>query len=278
MDVRLVIALTLTGCTSGTCEKLLEEDFVLDAELTADWVDAAGGDCEVACELAYENGSLQVTRVDVCELDTGDTGDTGGGAHVYCEGHAAQSCDGGRRPLGHVETRARGRTALGRRLATMASLEAASVTAFLELATQVACPTLAARCRAAAEDERRHARMVGALARRHGGRVPRPRRTASAADPVTHNAVEGCVHEAWAAMECHLLARHPVVGRLFAALAEDETRHAQLAWDLHAWWLARVDPARATAARRAQRHALAALAARGPIPAAFAGRLAAQAL
>ncbi len=81
-----------------------------------------------------------------------------------------------------------------------------------------------------------------------------------------NNAVEGCVHEAWAAVRAAWLARHamtPTLRQVYTEIAADEARHAQLAWDLHTWFLGQVDPAQRdqlAAARRAAITGLPALA------------------
>jgi hypothetical protein len=64
------------------------------------------------------------------------------------------------------------------------------------------------------------------------------------------NAVEGCVRETYGALLATWQARaaaEPRVRAMMAAVAVDETRHAQLAWDLDAWrnavWVAPNDVA-----------------------------------
>jgi hypothetical protein len=50
------------------------------------------------------------------------------------------------------------------------------------------------------------------------------------------NAREGCVGETWAALVAHVQGRCAATARArqqFRRIAEDETRHAELAWDLH---------------------------------------------
>jgi hypothetical protein len=99
----------------------------------------------------------------------------------------------------------------------------------------------------AARDEVRHARVTAAIA---GVPVRRPRvRTLplrSLAAIARDNAVEGCVHETWAAAVAHL-EPHPA----YRSIARDEVDHAQLAWDIDAWLgeRARPDLRRRAAAR-----------------------------
>ena len=123
---------------------------------------------------------------------------------------------------------------------------------------------LIARTRAAAKDEVRHARVTRVLARRRGavtakavvGEAPRP----SLARVALENAVEGCVRETYGALLATWQAAHAGDARIRKAMtriAEDETRHAALSWDIHAWALgklslsarARVEGARREAAR-----------------------------
>jgi len=132
--------------------------------------------------------------------------------------------------------------------------------AFRELAQWLAghdAPAeLVDRCLAAADDEVEHADALTALAAREGAEVP-----ACATDPASddlfsvalHNAVEGCVSEAFGA----LIAAHqaeqaddPRLRELLRTIADDELRHAQLAWDLHAWLWPRLTAPAATSARR----------------------------
>jgi hypothetical protein len=170
---------------------------------------------------------------------------------IRCSGQAAPECIGGRRPQGHQRRSATARDAIGRTLAEQAHLEAASVRSFLELAHQLrtwkAPGELVARCLAAAEDERRHARVLGELARERGAAVPsawaEPAPDAIVAAAL-HNATEGCVLETWAALLAHVQAERATTLELrtaFATIASDETRHAQLAWDLDAWFSTQLD-------------------------------------
>jgi rubrerythrin len=186
---------------------------------------------------------------------------TGTGYEYFCEG---------RRPLGHVEGGDEECSdALGRTLAAMAHLEAASVVAFEQLAAQLrgfdAPRELIERCGIAASEERAHARWLTMLAVRRGAVVPEVTQTSATSsllDVALHNAVEGCVHETFAA----LLAAHrerrassPTLRRVFAKLAIDEAGHAQLAWDIHAWLQTQLAPAQAQAVVEAQQQALARL-------------------
>jgi hypothetical protein len=52
------------------------------------------------------------------------------------------------------------------------------------------------------------------------------------------NAVEGCVRETYGALVAHHQAAHAQdeeIRALMRRIADDETRHAQLSWDIAAW-------------------------------------------
>lgn len=139
-------------------------------------------------------------------------------------------------------------------LARAAHDEAASVVAFValgcELAAHGAPRELLAAIEAAAFDEVRHEEAVSALARLYGAERPAltivdtPVRDLLAI--AVENAVEGCVGETWAALAAAHQARRaadPEVRALYAEIAADETRHAELAWALDAWLMGQLGPA-----------------------------------
>jgi hypothetical protein len=156
-------------------------------------------------------------------------------------------------------------------LAEMAGLEAASVVAFrrfaIELASFGAPRALVRSAERAAHDEVRHARVVGRLARRRGAK--RGRLEVARAEPrsleafAIENAVEGCVRECFGALVAtHQAAnaRDPEVRRALSAIAEDETRHAALAWEVARWVTPRLRPSERARVARAMRGAFEALA------------------
>lgn len=178
-------------------------------------------------------------------------------------------CEGRR----HACVRSRGGQGIDARvtlwLARAAHDEAASVYAFValgcELAAHGAPRELLEAIDAAALDEVRHAEAVSELARRHGADIPAleivetPIRDLLAI--AVENAVEGCVGETWAALSAAhqgRFAADPEVRALYAAIAADEIRHAELAWAIDAWLMGQLGPAsramvataRRTAARR----------------------------
>ena len=160
----------------------------------------------------------------------------------------------GRRPAGFEEAVLES-TAARELLVATAELEQASIDAFVRLARELAhhrAPAaLVARAREAAQDERRHARAMRLLAVRFGAeggasrRRMRPRRVPRLADVLVENAVEGCVRETFGALMAHVQARRAsdqAVGHTMARIAVDESRHASLAWDVHAWGIGRLSP------------------------------------
>lgn len=156
---------------------------------------------------------------------------------------------------------------LGAFLASSAYLEAASVHAFRWMAEEIEAhglgDDLAAWARRAAREEARHARMMTSLARTLGHptipKVKKPRcRMRSLEAMALENAVEGCVRETYGALLATFQATHahdPRVRATFAAIAEDETSHAALAWSLAEALEARLDPAARKRVHTARTHA-----------------------
>ncbi|MCY1007045.1 ferritin-like domain-containing protein [Nannocystis pusilla] len=156
-------------------------------------------------------------------------------------------CKGGRRPAGlRSEGRGGGDDPVARWFAEVAHLEAASVPAFERLAAELrehhAPAELITAALRATVDEARHADLLGAIAKRLGGRPSpvelAPARSRSLVELALENAVEGCVGETWAA----LLAAHqarvaedPEIRACMAEVAADEAAHADLAWAVDAW-------------------------------------------
>jgi hypothetical protein len=287
MDVRLALltilaAVPLTGCSSVLGCNPADEEFGVDAGVAAAMLDelvetyeVSGWDqleCEAVCRESYEaTRGWHASSVDSCELTLPENPDgSGTPGNVICTGIGLEYICEGRRPLGHVErSDERCTDPLGRTLATMAYLEAASVLAFEQLASQLsgfeAPDELIERCLVAASDERAHTRWLTMLAQRHGASVPIAAQTPASSellDVALHNAVEGCVHETFAALLAACRAQRatsPVLRRVFAKIAIDEAGHGQLAWDIHAWLQTRLDAEGAASVAAAQRLALARL-------------------
>jgi hypothetical protein len=160
-------------------------------------------------------------------------------------------------------------------LAERAYLEAVSVHAFdtleRELAAHGAPASLLRDVRRAWRDEVRHTAMMSRLARRFGG-TPRPfeappaSATRSLLAIAVENAVEGCVRETYGAVVGLVearMSRDPGVRRAMRSIAEDECRHAELAWAVARWMLPRLTPAERETVERAMQEAVAGLAREG---------------
>lgn len=156
--------------------------------------------------------------------------------HTICEGRR-HACIASRGALG---------AGAGAFLARAAHDEAASVHAFTALARELAghgAPAgLLARIEAARGDEERHAAVVGGLALARGAEARSPSVVEMAARDLlaiaVENAVEGCVGETWAALVAAHQARYAAeaeVREVYAEIAADEARHAELAWSIDAW-------------------------------------------
>lgn len=158
------------------------------------------------------------------------------------------SGSGGRKPHGLVKPKtAKASTELGAYFAGLAHDETASVAAFermhVELSVHHAPMSLLAAATRSLHDERRHARMMARLALRHGAPVPTPRIRKRGAPRklraiARENAVEGCVRETFGALLAHFQAEHaeqPALRQTFKRIAADETRHAELAWNVARW-------------------------------------------
>ncbi|MBT9560210.1 MAG: ferritin-like domain-containing protein [Myxococcales bacterium] len=182
---------------------------------------------------------------------------------------------GGARPP--LRTRARVDAATSSWVSHAAGLERLSVHAFTHLGRQLdrfrAPLGLRQRVQRARNDERRHARQMTALGRELGAaprvvQVALPERL-SLVDLAIENAVHGCLEETWGALLLHhqaATASRREHRRLFAQIAEDETRHAALSWELHAWALARLKGQDRAAVLSAMAAGLAALRARAAAP------------
>jgi hypothetical protein len=157
------------------------------------------------------------------------------------------------------------REALARAYVEDALAEHASVASFgrlaLELMALGAPADLVAAAHEAALDEVRHARIAFGLASAFGGAPLRPgpfplKDLSLHSDLASFAAaavVEGCVGETLAALllsERAVRARDPRVSSALASMAEDEARHAELAWRVLSWALA-VGGAEVTDAARA---------------------------
>lgn len=203
---------------------------------------------------------------------------------VVCVTHPPP-CEG-RRPVGLRWAERTETSGFLLHLADAAWLEAASVDAFRvvrrELRAHGAPRRLLRAASRSKRDERRHARVTRALARRFGARVPSVERDESPPRSLEafaiDNAVEGCVRETWGALIAlrqATRASEPSVRAELRRIARDETRHAELAWAIDRWLGPRLSTAQRRRVREARISAVAELAreVRVALPAAERERL-----
>jgi hypothetical protein len=151
--------------------------------------------------------------------------------------------------------------------------EHASVASFgrfvLELLAFGAPPELVRDALAAAADEVRHAQVCFGVAIQLDGQAQGPgaldladmQLATSLAEAAAAAVREGCVGETLAAAHAAAAARQttdPALAQALAAIADDEARHAALAWRFVQWACGQGDPAVAPAVRAAFAAALAA--------------------
>ncbi|MFO0586591.1 MAG: ferritin-like domain-containing protein [Polyangiaceae bacterium] len=192
-------------------------------------------------------------------------------ATVSCERMERSFSGAGRRPPGLCPSEGASLPGdAGAHLAGAAELEAASVTAFRVLGRELvrlhAPKRLVRGASRAAREEIRHAREMRALARRRGTLAgapkiePRPLRDLESL--AIDNAVEGCVRETYGALIAtwqSKAAQDRHVRDTMSRIAEDETRHAALSWEIAAWADLRLDRASRARVRSAVQTALLAL-------------------
>jgi hypothetical protein len=214
-----------------------------------------------ACDPFCNNGGCQLVEVDAQQL-------------VRCWSPCT-----GRRPAGLVVRKRRVRPGVAAYLEEIAYLEAVSIAAFANLRNELrhhgAPRRLVRAAERASRDERRHARTMSALARRHGARCRKPRVVArpirTLAEMALDNAVEGCVRETFGALvACYqaLAAGDSGMRAAMKIIAQDETRHAALAWSIEAWIEPRLNASERGRVASAGRDAVAEIAAStDPMPA-----------
>lgn len=171
------------------------------------------------------------------------------------------------------------RAELDRHWTAVGLMEHASIAAFARFTLQLlglgAPVELVEASTAAQADETRHARIAFALASSYAGapRGPGTLDLDGALPPLDAERVlcdvirEGCIGETLAATEAAHAAAHaedPVLAGVLSAIAEEESRHAELAWRF-VRWLVRAEPRLVEPARRAFADAIAHVAAR-PLP------------
>ncbi|MCC6336628.1 MAG: ferritin-like domain-containing protein [Myxococcales bacterium] len=228
----------------------------------------SGGGYDVIAVRGHACGpGSKVTRYYLNVTPAGEVTETSSEVAEYGD----PNCAIGRRPFGLASS---GRTAcddaLGRHFAVAAHLEAASVDAFTRLKEELALHGAPAALKGAAVlsavEEVQHAHATSHLAERFGARVRPPRVEArplrSLVDVALDNAVEGCVRETYGALVAHHQAAHAQdeeIRALMQRIADDETRHAELSWDIAAWAETKLAPSELAKVREAKRAAVAKL-------------------
>lgn len=203
---------------------------------------ATGFDIKVHSGTACGAGNNELERVYAVTTDGTVTKKT---EIIFQQG--TSGCAVGRRPDGLVAYEG-GECAdpVGRFFAEVAHLEAASVYSFERLAGELldldAPDELVAAAYSSREDEIRHARMTAKMAKRFGGRAASPQveelPARSKLAIAIENATEGCVRETYGALVAHRQATDASdasIRCMMQVIADDETKHAGLAWDVAAW-------------------------------------------
>jgi hypothetical protein len=239
-------------CTTEMYYDDIEECVLTGIEVDPDPSDTASGTGDEGTT-AQDGGGTTADGTTIDPTSGSTTGSSGDGtATVLCT-YFVYCGEGGRRSAGLVSRgECESNDDVAAWFASMAHSEAASVTSFLRLQEELArhgAPTeLRARLWDAARDEVRHARAMRRLARDKGIEPKHPEHVKVDARDLEalarENAVEGCVAETWSALLCAWQARHcksAELAEILRGIAEDETRHAELAWAIDAWARARLD-------------------------------------
>lgn len=254
-------------CPDGHASEEIEVARSMYAAQIADCL-ASDAACEKLCRAVFAIGPDAL--VEKCVIRTLDQDS----AVVETTFYQQVECIGGRRPRGFVAPRCASREAAAW-LAQIATVEAASITAFARLVraleTHGAPAALIAEARAAILDEIVHAHLTAQLARARGAVVEMPviasRGTPTLAELALENAVEGQVAELFGALVATCqgqLATDPAIRAVFARIALDEARHAQLAHALAAWFDTVLDEQARAAVAEARRRATAEILAYDP--------------
>ena len=163
----------------------------------------------------------------------------------------------------------RGTEAVATWLASSARAEAAAATAFASTVTDLhaldAPSELVDRAGRTLDEALRRARILRSLAIRRGGR-PQPTvseiRGRDRLGFAVENGVRGCVREGWTALVAHWQALHAAdreIAAVFARIAVDAARHAELSADIDRWLQPQLGPRDRIAVANARRAAVDAL-------------------
>ena len=250
------------------------DDYIRDAGLAPNQINR----CDQVCK-GWQAASCEVMTYGTVEtllafVDGGDAAAIGDAQDLDAipplDSPLYVSCDctsGGRRPVGLRRARLARASPLGMYFGKMAHLEAASVPAFERMRSELralgAPRRLLARVERAVRDEKRHARAMGTLARLYGGAPPAVRmarfRPRSALAMARENMIEGCVRETYGALLATWQAQHAQDARIKAAMsriAADETRHAELSWDVARFLGRKLDASKRGRLERTRRRAI----------------------
>ncbi|MAA79970.1 MAG: hypothetical protein CL916_12010 [Deltaproteobacteria bacterium] len=218
-----------------------ETTVTLNTETFSSYLDVAGQLTEESCStLCFEESGSYYDYLCACDY----SGANSDGAHpVTCE-YTMCAVEG--RGHGNISklSEAAGTSEINRYFVRAYHAEASSVAAFVQLRAELkqhdAPEEILGRCMKAAIDEVHHARMMAKLIRDSGECIPEldfgSVAKRSIFEIALDNAVEGCIFETYSALKAHYQYKHATDPRIVAVMkviAPDETRHAQLAWDIH---------------------------------------------
>ncbi len=173
---------------------------------------------------------------------------------LFCTAFRSPECGAGRLPQGCAVDDSKLWHSQAEFWAFVSTMEQAAVHAFAELTLELrafgAPEELSSRALDAMADEVRHAQRTARLAKSLGATPKAPERAPTQARSLYEfaldNAEDGCVREAWAALEATWIAEstvNPEIAEVAREIAADESRHAELSWDMLAWSLGQMGPA-----------------------------------
>lgn len=241
------------------------EEFTLTAEEFATYLEddgtlSAEGCASICIDQARDTLYQGVDEVLSCVDEPVD-----GNAVVTCEMMLQPYCEG-RFHDGVPRPKQQEGSTIQQWFSRAAQSERASVQSFVLLAKELelhcAPQYLIDRLRKAAREEVSHARMMHHLCTTHDAKVPRldesalPQRMLF--DIAIENAVEGCVHERYAALQAHHQAIHVQDDQLraiFSQIAHEETEHTALADELHCWFMSQLSEEEKECVRQAKQEA-----------------------
>lgn len=256
-----LVAASACECPDGLVETAGYATYKLHrAEINA--CIASDQQCEALCRAALELDMNEAVAIPKCVI----TSTSMEGVALDVQYLEPIDCGIGRKPA--CFTAPLRRTGIGAWLSSVATLEAASVTAFARLVRSLArfdAPAkLVEAARRAIADELAHAGAVGRLARRFGGMPEAPVVATSKEQTLDQlaieNAIEGEVGETFGALVAACQSRaaqDPGVRLVFGKIAIDEARHAALAHQLAPWFERRLGLQQRNAVAAARQAAIA---------------------